>query len=171
MTDPRNVSKSKNLLSVSLSVLAALPAAVVPGVVPLGPAMAQSIDCFQTLNFGTIETCATGGTVTIDPDGTRTTGGCLSSSGSSSRGRCILTGTFFPVTPMTVSVAAPTYTITKGGGDNMDVNNFQINTAGNGPAITVTAFITVVNIGADLVVGAAQPSGSYTGAVTVNVNY
>ena len=152
---------------VGLSLLAASAA-----VAAAGPAAAQNINCFQTIIFGSFMECSGAGTVTIDPTGTRTTGGapCLSVSGPSSRGRCLVTGSFFPVRPMQVVITAPTFTITNGTA-NMNVNGFDLNTAGNGPTVTITAFISVVNVGATLNVNANQPEGSYTGVATITVNF
>ncbi len=52
--------------------------------------------------------------------------------------------------------------------DTMTVNNFQ-HDAGGAPALTAGA--DSFNVGADLIVGAAQTAGSYTGSFAVTVNY
>lgn len=149
--------------AVALSVLAA-------AALPPSPAHPQTVKCIQDIQFGSIVSCGTANTVRIDPTGTRSASGCLVVSGPSSRGRCIIKGKFFPVTPMTVSITAPSYNIASGG-NKMVVDNFDLNTAAAGPTITVTAFITTVDIGATLNVGASQAAGTYTGAATINVNY
>ena len=156
-------NRVKNM--VGLSVLAASALGVA-----MPAALAQSVNCFQTMIFGSIIPCAGGGTVSIDPAGTRTTGGCISVTGPSARGRCLLVGSFFPIRPMQVSITAPTFTITNGTA-NMNVNGFDLSTAGNGPTITITSFIATVNIGATLNVGANQAPGNYSGTATINVNY
>ena len=158
-------SKGKKLL-VGLSCLAA--SAMMNG----QAAQAQNANCFQTLNFGSILACAGAGTVTVDPTGARSTGGaaCLQASGPSSRGRCLLIGSFFPVRPMTVTITTPTVNITNGT-TNMSVNNFDLNTPGNGVSTTVTAFITVVDIGGTLNVAANQAAGTYSGAASIVVNF
>lgn len=149
--------------AVALSVLAA--SALTPS-----PAHPQTVKCIQDMQFGSIVPCGAANTVRIEPTGTRTASGCLTVSGPASRGRCLIKGKFFPITPMTVSITAPSYNIASGA-NKMVVDNFDINTAAAGPAITVTAFITTVDIGATLNVGANQASGTYTGAATINVNY
>lgn len=149
--------------AVALSVLAA--SALTPS-----PARPQTVKCLQDIIFGSIVPCGSANTVRIDPTGTRTASGCLTVSGPSSRGSCLIKGKLFPITPMTVSITAPSYNIASGG-NKMVVNNFDLNTPAAGPAITVTAFITTVDIGATLNVGAGQAAGTYTGAATINVNY
>jgi hypothetical protein len=158
--------KGKNTL-VTLSVLAAMN----------GPAQAwaQAISCPQNIMFGTIMPCtAAAATVTVAPNAsTSSSPGCLSVTGAQLQGRCILTGSFFPVQAMQVSITSGTETITSGG-NNMDVNGFLLQDAsggGNAPVITITAFLTSVNVGGTLNIDPAQPSGSYSGTVTVNVVY
>jgi len=152
------------VLMVGLSALAA-------SALPAGRAAAQSVNCFQSLSFGTAVTCGVGGTVKVDPQANRTTTGCISAMGPSSQGRCLLKGTFFPVTPMVVSMAAATYTISNGAAAHMNVNGFKLATTSGATAVTVTAFQTNINIGATLNVGGPQASGSYSGTSTINVNY
>ena len=157
---------------VSLSLLAASALGVAGGA---GPAFAQNVNCAVPLIFGTIEACGGAGTVSITPDGVRSSSGCISVNGPSSRGLCILTGSLFPVKPMQVMITAPTFTITNGT-SHMDVKAFDLDTSSNGfPAldhtITVTSFIVGVNIGATLHVGANQPAGNYSGSATISVNF
>lgn len=159
--------RGKHNKQVALSLLTA-SAALAAGLAV--PAHAQNVNCFQSMIFGSIIACSAAGTVRMDPDGTRSTTGCVSVIGPSSHARCILTGSLFPVRPMQISISAPTFTISNGT-SHMNVNGFDLNTAGNGPTITLTAFITVVGIGATLHVGANQPSGNYSGTATINVNY
>ncbi len=59
-------------------------------------------------------------------------------------------------------------TISDGGGNNMTVNNFT-HDAGASPALTAGA--DTFSVGADLVIGAGQVAGAYTGSFTVTVNY
>lgn len=157
-------NKACNKTLVGLSLLAA---SAMGG---MAPAAAQNVNCFQSLIFGTVTACGGAGTVTVNPAGARSTGGCATVSGPSSRGRCLLIGSFFPVRPMQVSITAPTFTITNGT-SNMNVNNFDLNTAGAGPTTTITAFIATVNIGATLNLGANQADGDYSGSATINVNF
>ena len=141
----------------------------------VGTARAQQISCPQNMMFGTLMACsAAAGTVTVDPDASVSSSpGCLSVSGAQTQGRCILTGTFFPEQAMQVSVTGGTETIVSGA-NNMDVNNFILQDAsgnGNAAQITITAFLTSVNIGGTLNIDAAQAAGSYSGTLTVTVIY
>lgn len=152
---------------VTLSLLAAAQGA--------GTARAQQISCPQNLMFGSLVACsAAAGTLTVAPDASVSSSpGCLSVMGSQLQGRCILTGTFFPVQAMQVSVTAGTETIVSGG-NNMDVNNFLLQDAsgnGNAAQITITAFLTSVNVGGTLNIDPAQAAGSYSGTLTVTVVY
>lgn len=152
---------------VTLSLLAAAGGA--------GTARAQQISCPQNLMFGSIMACsAAAGTVAVAPDSSYSSSpGCLSVTGAVLQGRCVLTGAFFPVQAMQVSVTGGTETIVNGA-NNMDVNGFVLQDAsggGNAAQITVTAFLTSVNLGGTLNVDAGQAGGSYSGAVTVTVVY
>jgi len=149
--------------AVALSVLAATT-------LPPSPAKAQTVNCLVGIQFGSIVTCGAANTVSVNPTGTRSSSGCLVVSGPLAEARCLIKGSKFPIRPMTVSITAPSYNIASGG-NKMVVNNFDLNTAGAGPTITVTAFITTVHIGATLNVGAGQAAGSYSGAATINVNF
>lgn len=133
-------------------------------------AAAQSISCFQNLNFGSIVACSAADTIRLAPTGGTTAGGCASAGGSPLRGRCALTGTFLPVQVMQVTLSAATATISNGT-TNMSITNFDWGTTAGGPTTTVTAFVTTVNLGGTLNVGAGQTGGTYTGSFTVNVNY
>lgn len=160
-------SKKARETLVTLSLLAAAQGA--------GTARAQQISCPQNIMFGSVVPCtAAAATLTVDPDASFSSSpACLSVSGSQMQGRCILTGTFFPVQAMQVSVTAGTETIVSGG-NNMDVNNFILQDAsgnGNAPQITITAFLTSVNVGGTLNIDAVQPAGSYSGTLTVTVLY
>ncbi len=157
---------SKKIVSPKILLTCSLAMTVMPQL-----AQAQSIDCFQNLNFGSIIACpATADTVRLSPTGGTTSGGCSSAGGSSLRGRCLLEGEFFPVEIMQVTLPAATATIGNGT-SNMDITNFDWGTTAGGPTTTVTAFITTVDLGATLNVKAGQPDGVYTGSFTVNVNY
>lgn len=154
----------KNAPKVILSCSAAL--LLRPGI-----AAAQSVSCFQNLNFGSIIACtATADTIRLSPAGGTVAGGCASAGGSPLRGRCQLEGTFFPVQVMQATLTSTNVAITNGT-TNMSITNFDWNTTNGGPTVTVTAGITTVNLGGTLNVGAAQAGGVYTGSFTVNVNY
>lgn len=134
-------------------------------------ALAQNISCFQNLDFGSLLPATGAGTATIAPDGTlSTTGGVVGSGGTPFQGRCLVTGQLFPVRPMVISITAPSYNIVDGA-NNMLVDSFHLNSSGIGRTVTLTAFITSVDIGAKLHLAGNQAAGTYTGAFTMNVNY
>jgi hypothetical protein len=134
-------------------------------------AMAQNISCFQSLDFGSLLPATGAGTASVAPDGTlTTTGGVVGSGGTPFQGRCLVTGQLFPVRPMVISITAPSYNIIDGA-NNMNVDNFHLVSTGIGRTVTITAFITTVDIGARLNLGANQAAGSYTGTFTMSVNY
>lgn len=70
-----------------------------------------------------------------------------------------------------LSMTATNYNITNGGGDSMNVNNFDLN--GGGPTTTITLTVNPQNfpMGATLTVGAGQAAGTYIGTFAVNANY
>lgn len=153
---------SKILIGLSMLVASAIPAKLLK---------AQTLQCPVWIIYGTIMGCSGAGTVTVDPDGVRSTGGapCLSVSGPAAQGRCIVQQALFPLRPVQISVSAAA-TITNGA-QNMNVDNFDLISVGNGPTVTVTAFLTAVGIGSTLHVGANQAQGNYTGSVTINANF
>ena len=153
---------AKAILGLSLLSTAALPI----------KARALSVNCFQSLNFGALIACGSANTVTMTPGGTLSMTGCLVSGpgGAPAPGRCLLTGSLFPVKPMYVSITAATRTVIAGA-QSMKVTNFDLNTTGAGRSITVTAFITTVNVGGTLKVGAGQAAGQYSGTYTMNVHF
>lgn len=151
-------------VAVGLSLAAALA-------VPQRAAFAQSINCFQSLMYGTAVPCTAAATMAVDPSANVSASPCLNYSGAQLQGKCLVIGSFFPVKPIQISVTGIPAAITNGT-KSMTVNGFDINStaAGAGP-ITVTAFVTVVNIGATMNVGGGQAQGTYAGTVNVNANY
>lgn len=144
----------------------ALPVLMAPDI-----AQAQSINCFQPISFGTLIPCAaTADTVRISPStGVATAGSCVGTMGTPLRARCTLKGQYIPV-PMQVTIATPVVVLSNGTA-NMNLDNLDWNATGQGGTITVTAYVTVINLGGTLHVGAAQNAGSYSGSFTATVNY
>ena len=123
------------------------------------------------LNFGAVEVISGAGTVRIVPQtGIRTVvSGAgninLVSSPTPTAGSFLVKGQ--PNAAVTVTLPA-TATITGSNGGTMTVNNFT-----KFPTTTTldaTGNLTL-NVGADLMVGANQTAGTYTGTYTVTVNY
>jgi hypothetical protein len=121
------------------------------------------------LSFGNIIADADGGTVTVDPAGTRTLTGLTSPS---------ITGTITAASFTVAGLTDATYSITlpashtiSFGGNDMTVDTFTSTPSGTG---TLTGGTETLNVGATLTVGSNQPAGTYTNAagfdVTVNYN-
>ncbi len=147
--------------TVALSVLAAAG--------PAADAQAQVVNCFQSLIYGSIAPCTVAGTETVEPDGS-VSKSCVNLMGTQLQGRCLIIGSFFPIKQIQISVTGVPATVTNGT-KNMTVKAFNVNGTASGPTITVTAFITVVDIGATLNIAGNQASGTYSGGVNVNANY
>jgi hypothetical protein len=118
------------------------------------------------LDFGTIVSDPTGGTIVLDPGtGTRDcAGGSLICTGSFSWSRLQLTGSDATV----VVTYAPNFTLT-GPGDPISAElDFP---GGSGTSVALTGGSTTIEIGAKLHVNANQTPGSYAGLFSVDVNY
>ncbi|MBU0858482.1 MAG: DUF4402 domain-containing protein, partial [Alphaproteobacteria bacterium] len=75
--------------------------------------------------------------------------------------------------PVVITMATPTDTVADGPND-MDVNNFILQTSSAGPAATITISPTAqisLRVGGTLNITAGQAGGTYSGAVTINANY
>lgn len=117
----------------------------------------------QTMNFGTISSAATAGTVTLSPAGARTS--TLSYYGTSRPGVFSITGE--PSTPLTISFGNGTLS---NGANTMTLSNFTTSTTPASSTTDSSGNLTL-NVGADLAVGANQASGNYTGTYTVTISY
>lgn len=127
-----------------------------------------SISRTADMSFGNIIASVGGGTVVLVPAGTRTLTGVTSPS---------IAGTVTAASFTVTGVSGATYSITlpgshtiNSGTNSMTVNAFSSNPSGTG---TLTGGSEVLNVGATLNVGLAQPAGTYTNAAgfTVTVNY
>ena len=116
------------------------------------------------MDFGTIAVDGSGGTVTISAAGAVTGPGAYSFSGSPAAGTFTASGDASTAVTITFTNGSLT-----GPGTAMTLNNFT-HDAGGTPTTNGSGDLTF-NVGADLVVNAAQASGAYTGTYTVSVNY
>lgn len=118
-----------------------------------------------SLDFATIQRDVAGETVTLAPSTA-----ALSSTGAGVFSGVASDATFTasgdPSTAVTITYTPGTLT---GPGTAMAVNNFA-DDAGVTPTTNGSGDLTF-NVGADLVINAAQASGSYAGTYTVSVNY
>lgn len=125
---------------------------------------AISITEDTAMDFGTVAVDGSGGTVTISAAGAVSGPGGYSFSGSPAAGTFTASGD--ASTAVTISFTDGSLT---GPGTAMTLNNFT-HDAGGTPTTDGTGDLTF-NVGADLVVNAAQASGAYSGTYTVTVNY
>lgn len=133
----------------------------------------------EDLEFGRMVRGTTAGTVTIAPDGTKTsTGGVTPVGGGHQPARFAGKGSFNQF--VQVSITATPITITRvGGGATMTVSNFVIGSTPTAPITTaprtfrITSPTGIFNfpIGARLNVGANQMDGNYQGTFTIVLNY
>lgn len=128
------------------------------------------------LDFGSLTSGATGGTVTVNPvTNARTAGGGVTLVGSSARRAEFLgTGGIFLIT---VS-GSTSVTLARVGGGAPSMNATLVRaatTSGGGIALLGTTLlpsgVQTYYIGGTLTVPANQPAGDYRGTFTLNVNY
>lgn len=128
------------------------------------------------LDFGTLTSGATGGTVTINPvSGARTTGGGVTPVGGGTQ-RAIFQGTggIFLITVSGSS--AVTLSRAGGGAPAMSASLVRAaSTSGGGIALLgatlLPSGVQTYYIGGTLTVPANQPDGDYSGTFTLTVNY
>ena len=120
------------------------------------------------MNFGTLIPSTTAGTVVLSPAGALTPTNVTPSGSGVTAASFAITGTG----SLTFSITLPAdgYQITSGA-NNMVLNSFSSSLGASGSLSGGTA---TLNVGATLVVGASQASGTYTNGtgfqVTVNYN-
>ena len=138
---------------------------------------AQTLSCPQSFLFGNYTTCASTETSTISPAGARTTSGCLSAGGAPfNAAQCNVSQTF-PVTNVSISVTAASFTVKNATSKTMVVDNFScrfqgsITTKTGTCSFTTSGFFFLMDIGARLNVGNPQESGTYSGTFTVQTNF
>jgi Domain of unknown function (DUF4402) len=130
------------------------------------------------LDFGNVIRGTTAGTVTIAPNGTRTsTGGVTLANGGGHKAASFAgQGTFNQ--RVDVSIGANTIFLT-GPGAAMRVRNFVIGSTPTAPLTTAPTRFTIASasgifnfpVGATLEVGANQVPGKYTGTWSITLNY
>ena len=132
------------------------------------------------LAFGSLLSGPTAGTVTLAPDGTRTsTGGATPIGGGYTPARFAGMGTYQQI--VNISMAATPITITRvGGTQTMQVRTFTIGSSPSTQVLTTTprsfsigspTGVFLFAVGAQLVVGANQAPGEYSGTYAVVLNY
>lgn len=128
----------------------------------------SSISASVGLNFGELTAGTTAGTVTVGPDGARTSAGGvgINSSSISSPATFRLVGapngTFDVILPASVTITDPN-------GNAMVVDRFQSQPAGSG--VLDASGEQVLAIGGTLNVSANQVFGTYSGVMNVTITY
>lgn len=127
----------------------------------------------QALHFGEMTRGAGGTMVVTTTTGARTATGVSAVTGSGLEQQGIISIAADTGTNVDLAVTATSFTVVNGTAQTMVVDNFNIVSDAGGTAQTVTlpASPTSFNVGATLNVGAAQASGTYTGAYTLSANY
>ena len=162
----KTMKKSLLLFSalVGLSLASSAQAITVTGTVQAVIKGAITATETQQMNFGTISSAATAGVVTMTAAGVRSSSS-LSFYNNSQAG--IFNVTADPSTALTISFANGTLS---SGSNNMTLSNFTHSTS-TGTDTTDSSGKLTLNVGADLNVGASQPSGSYSGTYNVTLSY
>jgi len=123
-----------------------------------------SISSVGDMDFGTMSTTGTAGTVTVTPAGVRTSVNVDLFGGTPAAASFDVTGEG----SSTYSITLPSSATLTSGGDTMSVDTFN-HDAGASP--TLAGGSDTFNVGATLNVGATQAGGTYSGPFTVTVNY
>jgi spore coat protein U-like protein len=163
-------------------------AAVALAIASAGSAMAASTNATSTgvvvtpiqisktadLSFGTFAGGATIGTVTVSPDGSRAvTGGAVAAGGTATAARFNVTGQ--DGLAYTISMAGTSPELTSGGNaitfTVVSDTTASAITSGIATAGTLTGGAQSIFVGGKLDVAINQPAGTYTGTISVAVNY
>ncbi len=123
-----------------------------------------SISSSGDMDFGTMLTTGTAGTVTVTPAGARSSVDVDLFGGLPSAASFDVTG----AVGQAYSITLPSSTTLTSGGDTMNVDTFN-HDAGGTP--TLPGGSDTFNVGATLNVGATQAAGTYSGTFAVTVNY
>lgn len=119
----------------------------------------------QQMNFGTVTPITgTSGIVRLSPSGTRSSGS-LNTYGTSSQGQFQITAG--PLTQLTINISDGTLS---SGDNSMTIDTFTTDSNPASNTTNVSGTVTL-NVGANLNVGADQPSGTYNGTYVVTISY
>ena len=162
----------RNILAYTRSWLLWLAASVAILFCAAAPAMAACSHAITltentAMSFGTIGVVAGGGTVTLNTAGSRTAPAGFFLSGTTAAGQFTASATSGAKNcAVVISFTAGSLT---GPGTAMTINNFT-NNAGASPTLDGSGNLSF-KAGADLIIGANQKGGSYSGTYTVTVIY
>ncbi len=168
--------------AVAVSVFAGLACGATSAQAATGTATARAkilrqltVTSDRDLNFGTVVTGTSAGSIVVNSAGTVASCGVTASggicSGTASSARFNVSGAAAQV--VTVSLPAASFNITNGT-DNMAVSSLTSSAATvtlSGTFGSAAAGTGLFTVGGSLGVGANQPDGDYSGTFTVTVNY
>lgn len=152
--------------------------ALLAGVVIFGTASAfaaapepDGIDItgISSLDFGSVITTASGGTVTVAPNGNRTLSGVFGFGTASSSPAVFSVKKIGNGNPHYTIILPASTTLTGNNGGSMVVDGFLSNPAGKG-FLKPPSGVETLEVGATLRVGQNQAPGSYNGSFLVTVN-
>jgi Domain of unknown function (DUF4402) len=133
----------------------------------------------EDLEFGSIVAGTTGGTVIINPNGTRTVSGVVTASGLNQPARFAGRGTVGQTVQISM-VATPINITRVGGTETMQVSAFRVGTTTSAVLISTTPLSFVIGsgtgifnfpVGATLTVNPNQAEGNYQGTFSIILNY
>ena len=153
----------------TLSLVVVAAAFLLHGAPPALAACTHAITLTETtsMSFGTIGVVAGGGTVTLNSSGSRSAPTGFFLSGTATAGAFKASATAASANcAVVISFTAGSLT---GPGNPMTINGFTDN-AGASPKLNGAGTLTF-KVGANLVIGANQKGGSYSGTYTVTVVY
>ena len=153
-------------MTISMNTLAATASGPASGQVVTPIAIATG----ATLSFGRF-TSALAGTVVVSTAGVRSvTGGVTAMPGGTAAAAATFAVSGEPNSTYTISVPAGVSTLTGSVSGTMDIDTYTTNPGLLLGALDGTGAQTLL-VGGTLNVGAAQPRGTYTGTVTIGVDY
>jgi hypothetical protein len=132
-----------------------------------------TVEVVQDLSFGSFYVGANGGTITITPEGTRTTTGTIVPLATSTETPAIFEVRSLTLFPRRVHIVFPAsvYLTRSGGSERIVVNNFK---SDKPSGFWSSLFLTQrVNVGATLTVQglSSNPPGNYAGTFSVTFAY
>lgn len=162
-------TKTKMIRSAILALVAGL-VTFSPGTVFAAP-VADGIDItgVASLDFGSVIATATGGTVTVAPDGNRTFSGVFGYGGASSSPAVFSVKRLGNGNPNYTIILPASTTLTGNNGGTMVVDGFLSTPSGTG-FLKPPSGVETLEVGATLRLGQNQVPGAYNGTFLVTVN-
>ena len=145
------------------------------GALGFGDALAQPyVTCLRPIMLGRFANCPSGGKIGVTPSGVQITDGCVLGLGTMKHAQCRVTVSLPQTQSLQMSVTKTQVNLT--GAGTMALGSFNVNTVSGGNAYTFPsgsfqATQKVIGIGGTVTVSPSQPSGAYSGTVTLTVTF